>query len=131
MQHPTLTLLLVLTSLSLQAQVSNTIRIDSVSPSQWYFVRSTVTVLPDSSRVVDEQWKYFKSARKARTYVRELYAVELAQDSVRLALLQTEIEEKKKERREILRRGGGGNSAPRSASPPPSQPATVTKKKKQ
>ncbi len=128
MAKTTLFFLLALWASPLLAQRTEGIRLDSVSPTRWYFVRSAVTQLPDSSLVLDEQWKHFNTGKKARAYVREMYQVEIAQDSARVARLQGDIADKKKERAEILKKDKGKSPARSTEAPtPPKQPAKKPK----
>lgn len=99
-------------------------------------VRSTITTLPDSTKIVDETRKFFRTKSDIRNHIRDAYQTEIARDSTAIAVASQSLARRKQERRDLLQslRAGGG-SAPRSSVAPPAVPAqppnTSKKKKKQ
>lgn len=118
--------------LLLQAQ-QITVRVDSTA-SGWFFVRSTITTLPDSTKIVDETRKFFRTKSDIRNYIRDAYQTEIARDSTAISVASQSLARRKQERRALLQslRAGGGSALRSSVAPPavPTQPPNTSKKKK-
>lgn len=132
MAKTTLLLLLALCASPLLAQRTESIRVDSAARNEWYFVRSAITRLPDSTLVVDEQRKFFRKKGDLRAYVRDFYQQDIVRDSLAVVAAAAQLDASRQRRKDILSqlRGGGGQGSPRNteAAPPAVAPSTGKKK---